>query len=332
MRHAYSGNPDGLPAKQGLYDPRFEHDACGVGFVVNIKGEKSNQILRQALTILLNLTHRGARGSEPDTGDGAGILFQVPHAFLKKVCAEAGIRLPAPGGYGVGMVYLPHDEAQRADCERRFEQIVREEGQQVLGWRTVPTDGSSLGKTARLGEPLVRQIFIARDAALGDDMAFERKLYVIRKRAENAIRYADDVPGGGYFYVSSLSYKTIVYKGMLLSEQLGAFYPDLSDPSIETALALVHSRFSTNTFPTWERAHPYRYLIHNGEINTLRGNINWVHAQQTLFKSDLFGEDMAKVLPIIQPDGSDSAMFDNYLEFLVPVSYTHLTLPTTPYV
>ncbi|GAB4544687.1 MAG: glutamate synthase large subunit [Anaerolineae bacterium] len=317
MRQIHSRNAGGLPPRQGLYDPRFEHDACGVGFVVNIKGVKSNQILRQALTVLLNLSHRGARGADPDTGDGAGILLQVPHAFLEKVCAGVGIQLPAPGEYGVGMVYLPRDAAQRRECERRFESIVREEGQDVLGWRTVPTNGAGLGKMARAAEPVVRQVFVSRDPAIDDDMAFERKLYVIRKRAENAIRYAGKVEGGHYFYICSLSYKTIVYKGMLLSEQLVTFYPDLSDPSIETALALVHSRFSTNTFPTWERAHPYRYLIHNGEINTLRGNINWLHAQQNLFKSDLFGDDLARVMPIIQPDGSDSAMFDNCLEFLV---------------
>jgi glutamate synthase (ferredoxin) len=275
MHQSHPNNPRGLPPKQGLYDPQFEHDACGVGFVANIKGKKSNEILRQALIVLLNLTHRGARGAEPDTGDGAGILFQVPHAFLSKECADAGIRLPAPGEYGVGMVYLSYDDAERQNCERIFEEIIRKEGQQVLGWRTVPTDSASLGKTARVAEPLVRQIFIARDPSIGDDMAFERKLYVIRKRAENAIRYSGEVEGGDYFYISSLSYKTIVYKGMLLSEQLGEFYPDLSDPSIETALALVHSRFSTNTFPSWDRAHPYRYLIHNGEINTLRGNVNW---------------------------------------------------------
>ncbi len=317
MHQGQSNNPGRLPPKQGLYASRFEHDACGVGIVVNIKGKKSNEILRQALTILLNLTHRGARGAEPETGDGAGILFQVPHAFLRKAGAETGIQLPAPGEYGVGMVYLSPDEAERQDNERYFEEIIAEEGQDVLGWRTVPTNGTSLGKTARSAEPVVRQIFIARDPSIGDDMAFERKLYVIRKRAENAIRYAGDVAGGDYFYISSLSYKTIVYKGMLLSEQLEEFYPDLSDPSIETALALVHSRFSTNTFPTWDRAHPYRYLIHNGEINTLRGNVNWLHAQQSLFQSDLFGDDMTRVLPIIQPDGSDSAMFDNCLEFLV---------------
>ena len=311
-----STSPVGLPPKQGLYEPQFEHDACGVGFVVNIKGQKSNQIVRQALTVLRNLIHRGAVGAEPNTGDGAGILFQVPHAFLKKECAALGIELPAPGQYGVGMVYLPPNGTNCRECERRFEEIVAEEGQELLGWRTVPTDGSTLGKTSKSVEPVVRQVFIKRNADIIDDMDFERKLYVIRKVAQNKIRYSGDVPGGNYFYVSSLSYKTIIYKGMLITEQLEEFYPDLSDPTIESALAMVHSRFSTNTFPSWERAHPYRYLIHNGEINTLRGNINWIHAQQTLFETPLFGDDIKKLLPIVAPDGSDSAMFDNVLEFL----------------
>ena len=302
----------------GLYDPRFEHDACGIGFVVNIRGEKSNAIVRQALTVLGNLTHRGATGAEPNTGDGAGILLQMPHTFLSKVCGDAGIQLPGPGEYGTGMVYLPRDVTQREECQRRLEAIVVQEGQRVLGWRTVPTDGSSLGKTARSAEPVVRQIFIGRNPEIADDMAFERKLYVIRRLAEKQIRYASPpVPGGSHFYVSSLSFKTIVYKGMLMSEQLEAFYPDLADPAMETALALVHSRFSTNTFPSWERAHPYRYLIHNGEINTLRGNVNWMQARQAMFQSALFGEDLPKVLPVINPDGSDTAMFDNCLEFLV---------------
>ena len=305
--------------RQGLYDPRFEHDACGIGFVVDVKGRKSNDVLRKALTVLLNLTHRGATGAEPNTGDGAGILFQMPHAFFRKVSAEAAVEaLPDPGWYGVGMVFLPHDESERMGCRRRFEDIVAEEGQTVLGWRRVPTDGSSLGKTARAAEPQVWQVLIGRSRALADDMAFERKLYVIRRRAEKEIRYATPaVPGGPQFYISSLSYKTIVYKGMLMSEQLQQFYPDLLDPSMETALALVHSRFSTNTFPSWERAHPYRYIIHNGEINTLRGNVNWMNARQAMFESPLFGEDLPKVLPVINPDGSDTAMFDNCLEFLV---------------
>jgi glutamate synthase (ferredoxin) len=307
----------GFPPKQGLYDPQFEHDSCGIGFVVNIKGKKSNEIVRQALTILLNLDHRGACGCEPNTGDGAGILIQMPHKFLKKVAAEVGIDLPSYGEYGAGTVFLPPDPVLRRECEELFEGIIGEEGQRLLGWRTVPTDDSTLGKTAKSCEPFVRQIFIERNPKIKDDMDFERKLYVIRKRAQNAIRYSGKVKGGSYFYVPSLSYKTLVYKGMLTPEQLEQFYIDLRDPDIETALALVHSRFSTNTFPSWERSHPYRYLIHNGEINTLRGNINWMHTRQAMFASDLFGEDLPKVLPIISPDGSDSAMFDNCLEFLV---------------
>lgn len=307
----------GFPPKQGLYDPQFEHDSCGIGFVVNIKGKKSNEIVRQALTILLNLDHRGACGCEPNTGDGAGILIQMPHKFLKKVAAEVGIDLPSYGEYGAGTVFLPPDPVLRRECEELFEGIIGEEGQRLLGWRTVPTDDSTLGKTAKSCEPFVRQIFIERNPKIKDEMDFERKLYVIRKRAQNAIRYSGKVKGGSYFYVPSLSYKTLVYKGMLTPEQLEQFYIDLRDPDIETALALVHSRFSTNTFPSWERSHPYRYLIHNGEINTLRGNINWMHTRQAMFASDLFGEDLPKVLPIISPDGSDSAMFDNCLEFLV---------------
>ncbi len=311
-----STKPAGLPPKQGLYDPQFEHDACGVGFVVNIKGHKSHQLVQQGLTILRNLTHRGACGAEPNTGDGAGILLQMPDAFLRQVCAELNISLPAPGWYGVGMVFAPVDEAARRACEARFDQIVAAEGQQVLGWRTIPTDNSSLGQTALLAEPVMRQVFIGRGEGLADEMAFERKLYVIRKRAEQEIRYSG-FPGGASFYISSLSYKTLIYKGMLMSEQVEAYYPDLSNPAMETALAVVHSRFSTNTFPSWERAHPYRYLIHNGEINTLRGNVNWLYAQQTRFQSKLFGDDLPKILPVINPDGSDSAMFDNCLEFLV---------------
>jgi glutamate synthase (ferredoxin) len=307
----------GLPPKQGLYDPQFEHDACGVGFVVNIKGHKSHQIVRQGITILLNLNHRGACGCEVNTGDGAGILLQTPHAFLKKACAEVHVALPSAGEYGVGMLYLPPDNAARADCEKAFAEIVAEEGQKVLGWRTVPTNNASLGATAKAGEPVMRQVFIGRGPKLADDMAFERKLYVIRKRAENAIRFSGKIKGGGRFYVSSLSYKTVVYKGMLLTEQMDAYYPDLTDPAMETALALVHSRFSTNTFPSWERGHPYRYMAHNGEINTLRGNINWMRARQAMFESALFGDDIKKILPVIQTDGSDSAMFDNCLELLV---------------
>ena len=307
----------GLPPKQGLYDPQFEHEACGVGFVVNIKGRKSHSIIDQALQVLLNLDHRGACGCEANTGDGAGILIQPPHDFLKLAAKEGRITLPARGDYGVGMLFLPPDAAQRGECEKIFGEIVSEEGQRVLGWRTLPTNNGSLGATARSSEPLMRQVFIGRNKKLTDDLAFERKLYVIRKRAENAVRYSGKVDGGEYFYVASLSFRTMVYKGMLLTTQLKEYYPDLSHPAMESALALVHSRFSTNTFPSWNRAHPYRYMAHNGEINTLRGNINWMHARQALFASDVFGDDMKKLLPIICTDGSDSAMFDNCLELLV---------------
>ena len=306
----------GLPPKQGLYDPWFEHDACGVGFVVDMKGRKSHQILQQALQVLKNLDHRGASGSEPNTGDGAGVLLQMPHAFHKEVCKKARIALPGLGEYGCGLAFLPRNIGKRRRLEERFEQIVQSEGQVVLGWRTVPTNNASLGETAKSCEPFIRQIFIGRNPVLTDDMAFERKLYVIRKRAYNEIR-TSTLDGAEFWYLCSLSYKTFVYKGMLLATQLEGYFPDLQNPAVETALALVHSRFSTNTFPSWNRAHPYRYLAHNGEINTLRGNINWMHAREALFVSEAFGEDMKKVLPIIDPNGSDSAMFDNTLELLV---------------
>src|SRR6266498_3649084 len=304
-----------FPPKQGLYDPRFEHDACGVGFVVNIKGEKSHEIVEEALTVLQNLDHRGACGCEENTGDGAGILLQVPHAFFQDACEGLGFRLPDPGEYGVGMLFLPDHRNQRRQFEKILEEIIASEGQRLLGWRKVPTDNLYLGETAKSYEPFVRQVFIGRGEGIEDDLAFERKLYVIRRRAENAIRYAR-LPGGDFFYIPSFSCRTIIYKGMLTPRQVITFYPDLSDPSVESAIAVVHSRFSTNTFPSWGRAHPYRYLIHNGEINTLRGNENWAHARQGMLASDLFGDDLKKVFPIIQEDGSDSAKFDNCLEFL----------------
>ncbi|MDX2229485.1 MAG: glutamate synthase large subunit [Leptolyngbyaceae cyanobacterium bins.349] len=302
-----------LPIKQGLYDPQFEHDACGVGFIVHMKGQKSHDIVEQGLTILLNIDHRGAVGAEINTGDGAGILLQMPHTFLKKVMAAQNITLPEPGQYGVGMVYASPDPTQRAAGRQVFEQIVTEEGQQVIGWRDVPTDNSTLGNTAKSSEPFMQQVFIRRSPDLVDDLAFERKLYVIRKRSHNAIRTPKIDP---YWYPTSISCRTLVYKGMLMPVQVGQYYPDLHDPDMESALALVHSRFSTNTFPSWERSHPYRYIAHNGEINTLRGNINWMHARQSLFESDLFGEDIKKIQPVINIDGSDSLIFDNALELL----------------
>lgn len=301
------------PPKQGLYDPQFEHDACGVGFVVHMKGKKSHAIVEQALTILVNLEHRGACGAETNTGDGAGILMQVPHRFFQKEAEQLGISLPEAGQYGVGMIYTSPDATVRQQSRKTFEQIVAEEGQHVLGWRAVPTDNSSLGKTAKASEPFVQQVFIQKAEGL-DALAFERKLYVIRKRCHQAIRVTGQDP---YWYPASLSARTLVYKGMLMPIQVGLYYPDLRDPDMESALALVHSRFSTNTFPSWERSHPYRYVAHNGEINTLRGNINWMHARQSLFESDLFGEDIQKIRPVINPDGSDSLIFDNALELMV---------------
>ncbi len=305
----------GPPPKQGLYDPRFEHDACGVGFVVNVKGRKSHEIIRQALTILLNLDHRGACGCEVNTGDGAGILIQMPHAFLKRACAAGGLDLPEERQYGAGIVYLPPDARERKECEQVFGKIAAEEGQHVIGWRAVPVRNATLGETAKSSEPFMGQVFIRRQPALTDD-AFERKLFVIHKRAANEIRRAG-FPGSEYWYVASLSHRTLVYKGMLNTVQVEQYFPDLSDPAMETALALVHSRFSTNTFPSWERGHPYRYIAHNGEINTLRGNINWMHARQAMFESELFGPNLQRILPIINSNGSDSAMFDNCLELLV---------------
>jgi glutamate synthase domain-containing protein 2/glutamate synthase domain-containing protein 1/glutamate synthase domain-containing protein 3 len=308
--------PHMRPGKQGLYDPQFEHDACGVGFVVDIKGRKSHRILQQAIQVLHNLDHRGASGSETNTGDGAGVLLQMPHAFFKEVARKARLNLPAPGAYGSGIIFLPRNPTRRRRLEEHFEQIVQSEGQTLIGWRTLPTDNSMLGETAKVSEPFMRQVFIGRDPALTDETVFERKLYVIRKRAYKEIR-ASTMDGAEYWYVPSLSYKTIVYKGMLLTGQLAQYFKDLNDPAMETALALVHSRFSTNTFPSWDRSHPYRYIAHNGEINTLRGNINWMKAREALFESDVFGEDVKKILPIINPNGSDSAMFDNTLELLV---------------
>jgi glutamate synthase (ferredoxin) len=304
------------PAKQGLYDPWFEHDACGVGFVVDMKGRKSHHTLRQALQVLINLDHRGASGSEINTGDGAGVLLQMPHKFFVEASKASRFTLPPAGEYGCGLVYLPRNPTVRRKVEEKFEQVVQSEGQIFLGWRTVPTNSAALGDTALSCEPFMRQVFIGRGPGVTDDLAFERKLYIIRKRAYTDIR-TSTISGSETWYVASLSMKTLVYKGMLLTTQLSDYFPDLSNPAMETALAIVHSRFSTNTFPSWERAHPYRYIAHNGEINTLRGNINWMHARQALFESEAFGDDIKKILPIINPHGSDSSMFDNTLELLV---------------
>jgi glutamate synthase (ferredoxin) len=322
-------NSNTMPPKQGLYDPQFERDACGVGFIVQMKGKKSHEIVEQALTILCNLEHRGACGSETNTGDGAGILLQIPDKFFRKVAASVNITLPEAGRYGVGAISTSPDRTQREKSQQIFEQIVTEEGQKVLGWRDVPTDNSSLGNTAKSSEPFMRQVFIERAPELTDEAAFERKLYVIRKRTHAAIRRDNIDP---FWYEASLSCRTIVYKGMLMPMQVGQYYPELFDPDLESALALVHSRFSTNTFPSWERSHPYRYIAHNGEINTLRGNINWMHARQSLFESELFGEDIKKVKNLINLNGSDSSIYDNTLELLVLAgrSLPHAVMMTIP--
>ena len=305
-------NNNQTPRKQGLYDPRFEHDACGVGFIVHKTGKKSHDIVEQALTILLNLDHRGACGAEKNTGDGAGILCQIPDLFFRKVTRDLGFTLPAAGQYGVGMLYTAPDAEIRGKSRQEFEKIAAEEGLKVLGWRDVPTDNSSLGNSAKSTEPFIEQVFIERDANLSDDLAFERKLYVIRKRS-----HLNRQSFNRYWYPCSISSRTIVYKGQLMPVQVGDYFPDLRDPDFQSALGLVHSRFSTNTFPSWERAHPYRYIAHNGEINTLRGNINWMHARQSMFASPLFGEDIKKIQPVINIEGSDSLIFDNALELMV---------------
>ncbi|HIA14775.1 MAG TPA: glutamate synthase large subunit [Nitrospirales bacterium] len=304
----------GFPLKQGLYDPQFEKDACGIGFVANIKGVRSHEIVRQGLEVLDNLTHRGAQGCDPCTGDGAGILLQIPHEFFIRACVDVGIRLPGAGEYGVGMLFLPQDPAARHQCETLVEQMIDEEGQRLLGWRDVPLKESGIGEVARRTQPAIRQVFIARDML--NEAQFERKLYVIRRRIENGIRDSA-IQDKNVVYIPSFSCRTVVYKGLLLPSQLPVFYQDLGDSSLISAIALVHSRFSTNTFPTWRLAHPYRYTIHNGEINTLKGNVNWIHARQGRLQSDLFGDDLKKLYPLIDGTQSDSASLDNAVEFLV---------------
>ncbi|HYP90501.1 MAG TPA: glutamate synthase subunit alpha, partial [Polyangiaceae bacterium] len=269
-----------LPPRQGLYDPRHEHDACGVGFVANIKGEASHDIVRKGLDILLNLVHRGASGCDPLTGDGAGILLQVPHKFFKRACESADIELPEPGHYGVGLVFLPRDRNDRRRCQQILEDKIFGTGQRLIGWRDVNVNDSALGPIARASQPVIRQVFIG--SSTDDQAAFERKLFVIRRWAERTVRESN-IPGRGFFYMPSLSSKTIIYKGLLLAEQLAGFYQELEDPDMHSALAMVHQRFSTNTFPTWELAQPFRTLAHNGEINTVRGNAAWMSAREQLF-------------------------------------------------
>ncbi len=310
-----------LPIRQGLYDPRHEHDACGVGFVVHIKGHKSHTIVEQGLELLRNLTHRGAVGADPYAGDGAGILIQIPDVFFRKECQTLDITLPSEGDYAVGMLFLPQDIVSRISCERVITHYTEQEGCSVLGWRDVPVNNVDLGPTAKKVEPYVRQVFIGRGENCADQTAFERKLFVIRKQVENAIRDLN-LQEGESFYIPSLSTRTIVYKGMLLANQVGPFYPDLNDELIISAMALVHQRFSTNTFPTWDRAHPFRMIAHNGEINTLRGNMNGMAARRHSIASKILGDDVHKLWPLIAEGQSDSACFDNAVELLVAGGYS----------
>jgi glutamate synthase domain-containing protein 1 len=309
------------PSAQGLYHPANEHDACGLGFIAHIKGRKSHAIIDEGLKILVNLTHRGATGADPLQGDGAGILLQLPDAFFRRACGKLGITLPAPGQYGVGMVFLPQEPASRVACEQEIERAIHAEGQVLLGWRDVPTNNVGLSLRTKEVEPVIRQVFVARGARDMDHDALERKLYVIRKRAGHAIQ-ALHLRHGKEFYVPSFSTRTIVYKGMLLAHQVGEYYLDLHDETMVSALAMVHQRFSTNTFPTWDLAHPFRFVCHNGEINTLRGNFNWIRAREGAIASKVLGDDLAKLWPLIYEGQSDSASFDNALELLTMGGYS----------
>jgi glutamate synthase (NADPH) large chain len=321
MSNQYS---HGLPAAVGLYDPANEKDSCGVGFVAHIKGQRSHQIVLDADQVLRSMEHRGACGCEENTGDGAGILTSLPHEFLRRVARdELHAELPAPGQFGAGIVFLPRDEKQRARCKEILEQLIRQQGQRLVGWRPVPTDplGADIGPTARASEPHMEQLFVAAGqddsgkTLEGDD--FERQLYIIRKRASHVLRTAQDLSEAKLFFICSLSTKVMIYKGMLRPDQVLPYFPDLTDTSYATHLAMVHSRFSTNTFPSWDRAQPNRFMSHNGEINTLKGNVNWMRAREGLAQSSLFGEEIRKLFPIVEPDCSDSGTFDNVLEFLL---------------
>ena len=303
------------PQNRGLYRPQFEHDACGIGALAHMQGKRSHQMLDDALSVLVNLEHRGGVGLEKNTGDGAGILFQIPHRFFRKEAQKCGHLLPAEGDYGVAMLFLPRDEEGVACAISVFEEGCAQCGIPLLFWRDVPVDAHDLGETAQQCMPTIKQAFIGRpdDAEAGE--AFERQLYVCRRAIE---KMATAEPGLAerIFYVCSMSSRTIVYKGMLVSTQMRRFFLDLNDASTETAVALVHSRYSTNTTPSWERAHPNRYIVHNGEINTLRCNVNWTHARESNLYSPVMGADLEKVLPILNGEGSDSAMLDNVLEFV----------------
>ncbi|HIM26267.1 MAG TPA: glutamate synthase subunit alpha, partial [Rhodospirillales bacterium] len=304
-----------------MYDPKNEHDNCGIGFIANIKNRRSHEIVRQGIQILINLDHRGAVGADPLAGDGAGILMQLPDRLFRAEVETLGITLPEEGDYGVGMVFLPSNKTGLNACTSSIEAAIKNEGQILLGWRDVPVDNSYLGDSVKPIEPVIRQVFIGRGDTCADTDAFERKLYVIRKLAHHLV-WDDDIEDMGHFYITSMSARTIVYKGMMLAPNLDKYYKDLNDDRFESALALVHQRFSTNTFPSWALAQPFRYLCHNGEINTVRGNINWMLARRHSMKSDLLGDDLEKLWPLVGDGASDSATFDNALELLVAGGYS----------
>ncbi|MFP5238010.1 MAG: glutamate synthase large subunit [Acidobacteriota bacterium] len=303
-----------VPAPQGLYHPQHEHDACGMGLVASIRGEKSHDIIRKGLEVLINLTHRGAAGCDPETGDGAGILIQIPHVFFARECGELGMQLPGAGEYGVAMCFLPVDKQARLQCEGVIERISQEEGATVIGWRDTPVNGDAIGREARASQPYIEQLFVRRPEGLDED-AFERLLYRIRRRTENEVA-ASEIEGKEDFYIPSFSCRTIIYKGLMLAPQIEKFYFELANPLVTSALALVHQRFSTNTFPSWKLAHPYRYVAHNGEINTIRGNVSWMNARQGVLEHELYGEKIEELFPVVVPGGSDSASLDNAVEFL----------------
>ena len=309
-----SQSPLRIPHPQGLYHQRNEHDACGMGLVASIRGDKSHEIIRKGLEVLINLTHRGAAGCDPETGDGAGILIQIPHVFFARECGELGMRLPEPGAYGVAMVFLPVEKHSRLQCEGIFERIAQEEGLTVLGWRDTPVNGDAIGREARASQPYIEQFFVGRPKGLDED-GFERLLYRVRRRTENEIEDSE-IEGKEMFYIPSFSCRTIIYKGLMLAPQIEKFYFELANPLVTSALCLVHQRFSTNTFPSWKLAHPYRYVAHNGEINTIRGNVSWMNARQSVLRSPLHDGQIDKLYPVITPEGSDSGSLDNAVEFL----------------
>ena len=307
-----------IPKKRGLYDPAYEKDSCGVGMVANIKGIPSRQIMEDAYLVNSRMDHRGGCGFEENTGDGAGILVAIPDNFFREICKKIGIQLPKKGSYAVGNIFLPQNKKEREFCKREIEKIIKLEGQNLLGWRPLPINSkkADVGPAAKLSKPEIEQLFIGSSNGI-EQNEFERKLYLIRKQFSHKLRGNNDLVEANLLFACSLSSKVIVYKGMLTPSQLFPFFPDLEQKSFETHLAMVHSRFSTNTFPSWDRAQPNRYMCHNGEINTLKGNVNLISARQGVAQSDLFQEKLKDLFPIAEPDSSDSGNFDNILEFLM---------------